>query len=300
MMALKDRIITLRETALDSITNAQKSQALNLTDSSNGASIECELTVELRVRLQEILGMAYYEGDASVDYAALRASAAYADYRKCAAQLNGFNPASLSRNERIAFWINLYNALVLDAVIALRVQNSVTEQWAGFKFFRQAAYMVDGKRVSCDDIEHGILRGNRGHPFLPGAQFRHAPRDPRRAWMIEPPDPRIHFALNCASRSCPPIRVYSAERLEMQLELAANHFIAAETRISPETNTLFLSSIFKWFQADFGGREGVMDFLIAHSPRDERREWLIQNRRTARVRYAPYDWRLNDRTTRKT
>ena len=153
--------------------------------------------------------------------------------------------------------------------------------------------MVGGKRMSCDDIEHGILRGNRGHPFLPGSQFHHAPRDPRRAWVIDPPDPRIHFALNCASRSCPPIRAYAAETLEAQLELAANHFIALETRIFPETNTLFLSSIFKWFQADFGGREGMLDFLLAHSLRDERRDWLIQNRRTARLRYAPYDWRLN-------
>lgn len=293
-MVLKDTLISLRETVLDSITNAQKSQALNLAGDSNSASLECELAAELRVRLQEILGMAYHEEDGNVDYAALRASVAYADYRECAAQLNGFDPASISGNERIVFWINLYNALVLDAVIALKIQNSVTEQLAGFKFFRQAAYMVGGKRMSCDDIEHGILRGNRGHPFLPGSQFHQAPRDPRRAWVIEPPDPRIHFALNCASRSCPPIRVYAAETLEAQLELAANHFIALETRISPETNTLILSSIFKWFQADFGGREGVMDFLLAHSPHDERRDWLMQNRRTTRLRYASYDWRLND------
>ena len=290
-MVLKDTIITLRETVLDSITNAQKSQALNLAGDSNSASLECELTAELRVRLQEILGMAYHEEDGNVDYAALRASVAYADYRECAAQLNGFDPASISGNERIAFWINLYNALTLDAVIALKIQNSVTEQWAGFKFFRQAAYMVGGKRMSCDDIEHGILRGNRGHPFLPGSQFHQT--NPRRAWVIEPPDPRIHFALNCASRSCPPIRVYSADKLDEQLDMATRNFLADDARISRAEKTIHLSAIFKWFQADFGGREGVMEFLLAHLPRDERRDWLVQNRRTARLRYAPYDWRLN-------
>lgn len=291
-MTLKDTIITLRETVLDTIANAQNSHALNMADAANGASIECELTSELHGRLQEILGTAYHEEDGSVDYVALRASASYADYRTCAAQLNGFNPASYSRNEQIAFWINLYNALVLDAVIVRRVKNSVTEQWAGFKFFRQAAYMVGEQRVSCDDIEHGILRGNRGHPFLPGAQFRES--DPRLKWTIERPDPRVHFALNCASRSCPPIRVYAAESLEAQLELAANHFIASETRILPEANTLTLSSIFKWFQSDFGGREGLMDFLLAHLPRDEKREWLAQNHDTVRLRYAAYDWGLNN------
>lgn len=292
MNIFEDAIITLRENALNAITDTRTSQALNLTDDSNGASLECELTSELRERLLEILAAAYREDDGCVDYASLRASASYADYRTCAAQLIGFDPASLSRNERLAFWINLYNALVLDAVIALQVRKSVTEQMAGFKFFRQAAYVVGGQRVSCDDIEHGILRGNRGHPFLPGRQFRAS--DPRLNWAVERPDPRVHFALNCASRSCPPIRVYQAETLELQLEMAAKHFIASETRISPEKNSLTLSSIFKWFQADFGGREGLMDFLLIHLPRDERRDWLSQNRRTVRLQYSAYDWRLND------
>ena len=151
---------------------------------------------------------------------------------------------------------------------------------------------VGGQRVSCDDIEHGILRGNRGHPFLPGRQFRAS--DPRLKWAVARHDPRIHFALNCASRSCPPIRVYAADLLESQLETAAKHFIASEARVSPEINSLALSSIFKWFQADFGGREGVMDFLLAHLPRDEKRAWLAQNRGSVRLRYAAYDWRLND------
>ncbi len=290
-MILKDAIVTLREAVLDSVTNARKNAALNLPDDLSSASMECELTVELRARLQEILGEAYHEEDGSVDYAARRLSASYADYRMCAAQLNGFNPDSLSRNERLAFWINLYNALVLDGVITLGIQTSVTEQWAGFRFFRQAAYRVGGLRVSCDDIEHGILRGNRGHPFLPGAQFRQS--DPRLKWAVEPSDPRIHFALNCASRSCPPIRVYSADTLEEQLDMATRNFIADDARISRAEKTIRLSAIFKWFQKDFGGREGVMEFLLAHLPRDERREWLAQNCRTARLRYSRYDWRLN-------
>jgi hypothetical protein len=291
-MILKNTIISLREAVLDSISNARKSAALNLPDDLSSTSIECEPTAELRVRLQEILRAAHHEEDGSVDYAALRLSASYADYRMCAAQLKGSNPDSLSRNERLAFWINLYNTLVLDGVITLGIRTSVTEQWAGIKFFRQAAYKVGGLRVSCDDIEHGILRGNRGHPFLPGAQFRQA--DPRLKWAVNPPDPRIHFALNCASRSCPPIRVYAAETLETQLDLATRHFIDSETSILPEASAFILSRIFKWFQADFGGREGVMEFLLAHLARDERREWLEQNHRTARLRYSRYDWRLND------
>jgi hypothetical protein len=157
-------------------------------------------------------------------------------------------------------------------------------------FFRRAAYLVGEQRMSLDDIEHGILRGNRGHPFLPGPQF--ASRDARLAWVL-PLDARLHFALNCASRSCPPIRVYTAEKLDAQLAMAANSFVDSDLRLEPGVRTMFLSSIFKWFLKDFGGRSGIAAFLLAHLPADERREWVINNRDKLRFKYEPYDWGLN-------
>jgi hypothetical protein len=66
-------------------------------------------------------------------------------------------------------------------------------------FFRWAAYNVCGYQVSVDDIKHGILRSNKGHPYFPGANFTQD--DPRQKWIISPLDVRIHYALNCASRS---------------------------------------------------------------------------------------------------
>ena len=161
------------------------------------------------------------EDGTGVEYGLMRNDPVFVEFQKVSSpRLRGFDPASLStRQEKMAFWINLYNALVLDAVIHLGVQRSVTEGRLGIlAFFQQAAYIVGGHRVSADDIEHGILRSNKGHPYLPGAHF--AQDDPRQKWVISPLDVRIHFALNCASRSCPPIQTYSADQLEPQLELA--------------------------------------------------------------------------------
>ncbi len=145
--------------------------------------------------------------------------------------------------------------------------------------------------MSLDDIEHGILRGNRGHPSLPGPQF--PADDPRRGWVISSPDERIHFALNCASRSCPPIQVYSAEHIDDQLELAARNFVDQTTSVDQDRHVLSISKIFRWYQGDFGGQRGVINFILDHLPGGERREWIFTNQDSLSLDYKPYNWRLN-------
>ncbi len=234
------------------------------------------------------------EAGRHVDYAHLRHSAAYTTYRtQLTPRLHQLDLATLTtRAHQLAFWINLYNALVLDAAIAFQVQSSVTEGRAGvFSFFRRAAYTIGDQRFSANDIEHGILRANRPHWAIPGPQF--GPSDPRLIWRVTPLEPRIHFALNCASRSCPPIGVYDADRIEDQLELAAAAFVAGEVAIDPTAGVITLSSIFKWYAADFGGPAGVLALLQRHAPNDATRAWLAAHGATARWRYRPYDWGLN-------
>ncbi len=209
------------------------------------------------------------------------------------ALLRGIDLRELAtREQRLAFWINLYNALVIDAVIAFGVRDSVGEGHAGrLRFFRRAAYAVGGFRLSCDDIEHGILRGNRGHPYIPGPQF--GPSDARRASVIAPPDVRCHFALNCGSRSCPPIGVYDPERVDSQLDVATRHFVGMEIIVDCARNTVRVSQLFRWFATDFGGRLGVIGFLLRYLPEGEERQWLAARQGQVRLAYRPYDWGLN-------
>ncbi len=298
-MPLADLLISLREKLLDTVSGADRARILNpSTAAPDSDPMDGDPAAELIDLLHEVLSRGLADHGERVDYAALRVSSLYGDFRRCTAKLRAFDPSTLpDRNSRLAFWINLYNTLVLDAVIALGVRNSVMERRAGIAFFHQAAYVVGGQRMSCDNIEHGILRANRGHPLYPGKQFRSS--DPRLKWALEPFDARVHFALNCASRSCPPIRVYSPEKLDSQLDLATRSFLTADVKIIPEENALYLSSIFKWFASDFGGPDGSIDFVLVHLADTTERLWLLKERGRVALRYKPYDWRLNAKTKQK-
>jgi hypothetical protein len=289
-----DFLISLREKLLDIVSGSDRARTLNLVAAPNAKPTDGDMAAELVDLLHEVLSKRIVDNNGNVDYAALRASPLYDDFRRCTGKLRAFKPSALpDQNARLAFWINLYNTLVLDAVIALGVQRSVIERRAGITFFRDAAYTVGGQRMSCDDIEHGILRANRGHPFYPGRHFH--PADPRLKWVIEPFDTRIHFALNCASRSCPPIRAYSSEKLDSQLEVAARSYLAANAQILPEENALYLSYIFKWFARDFGGREGIIEFVLSHLSDGTELRWLSKERGRVSLRYRSFDWSLNSR-----
>ena len=286
--------IRLREGILNRVSGARPEHVLNPIPAGNPAGINEHLAGELRKALSSISAAAIAADGVHVDYTTLRDSPAYADYRThCSANLRWFDPSRLgSQAVRRAFWINLYNSLVLDAVISFSVRSSVTESRLGiFTFFRRAAYNINGLRVSLDDIEHGILRGNRGHPYLPGEHF--TSDDPRLAWAIDL-DPRIHFSLNCASRSCQRIQYYTAENLDAELDLAARTFIQNSVCIDHQREVLEISSILRWYEADFGGKGAVVDLLIATLPQDERREWLIEHRSRLLIEYAKYDWSLNN------
>ncbi len=290
-------LINLREAAIGLALGRQARDVLNLPPDGEPLAGQPALdgpalAAALKAAVNGFKATAMDDAGLTVDYRRLRDTPAYADYwATLTPQLQAYDPASLAtRGERLAFWINLYNALVIDAVITYEVRASVASQWAGLAFFRTAAYAVGGRRCSLEDIEHGILRANRGNPFLPGPQF--APSDPRLAWVVDPPDPRIHFALNCASRSCPPIGVYSAERIDDQLELATRSFVDADVAIDLERGEIQLSRIFSWYGDDFGGPAGVVALLRRTLPADERRAWLTEARR-GRLVYRDYDWRLN-------
>lgn len=228
-----------------------------------------------------------------VDYAALAAHLTPARAALYAGLL-ALDPASLgTRAQRLAFWINLYNVLILDAVLTFQVRKSVVGVTRGLlRFFEKAAYRVGPFRFSANDMEHGVLRQNRRHPYARTAQF--GPGDARNRFVVTPMDARMHFALNCASRSCPPIRVYEADRIEQQLELAARSFIDTSTEVEGMPPVLTVSSIFKWYRADFTPAGGAAAFVIRHlGETDVRHRQLAKAAEPIPLRYRAYDWSLN-------
>ena len=131
-------------------------------------------------------------------------------------------------------------------------------------FWRIHAYNIGGLIYNLDEIEHGVLRRNKGHPNAGKQEF--LDDDPRAKVSLTSLDPRIHFALNCGARSCPPIRVYTEDKIEAQLDTASRSFLDQEVRVikDPATGnwTLELSKLFLWYGADFGNHCVVIQFFL--------------------------------------
>ncbi len=232
--------------------------------------------------------MAFDPQSGTVNYVGLAQSEAYSEFRALTRTLPACSPDELGgREQRLAFWINLYNALILDAVIRFEITGSLLEDRG---FFRRAAYNVCGLRFSADDIEHGLLRGNQPHPVLRLPAF--GPSDPRLGVTIDPPDPRLHFALVCGARSCPPIAFYDGDQIDQQLDQAAASFMnSGGVHFAAEENTLWVSKLLDWYKQDFGGRHGVLQTIRKYIKDPEAQSALEHG--DFRVRFMTYDWSLN-------
>ena len=293
-MTLLDTYLSGREKLLDRVLGIDPWSSLNPEKLEENEVFEgSTLVTEFKVAITQFKAIAMNEKGEWVDYQQLSLNPAYQSFRELISQLREFDLSTLSsRDEQLAFWINLYNSLVIDAVIQEDIKNSVIESRLGIlSFFKKAAYTINGQRFSLTDIEHGVIRGNRGFPYFPGPHF--SASDPRVEAIIQPVDPRIHFVLNCASNSCPPIGVYSAKELDNQLTLASRNFIQQDLVIGDDQKTITISSIFRWYRDDFGGDKGIVDFLLNHIVDPKSQRWLENNRGTVRIKYHPYDWGLN-------
>ena len=232
-----------------------------------------------------------------VDYERLARSAVLEEYQPLATALRDFDPASLTTDdERKAFWINVYNSMLIHGVVAYGARTSL---WNIRGAFERIAYNIGRYRYSLDDIEHGILRGNKAHFLIPGRRFSHA--DPRRNFALRQVDPRIHFALVCGASSCPPIGIYQPNRLDAQLDLAARNFInGGGVDLNADKMTVSLSRIFQWYSPDFGGRwmgtgkrAPLLRYVAAFLDKCDDCQFLLDRADQLRVIYQKYDWALN-------
>ncbi len=221
-----------------------------------------------------------------VDYAALkRQRDALDSYLESLGRTDPAALAAASRDEQLAFWINAYNACALRLVIdhypikKTSFPASLVRSLQGVpaNSIRQIAdtwqrefCQVAGKARALDEIEHEILR-----PMG---------------------EARIHFAVNCASRSCPVLapEAYSGARIDEQLDAAVRRFMATEEHYYLEEGdrpVLRLNKVLDWYKDDFGGTDGVVQFFVPYA-RADRAAILASG--LVRVEYADYDWTLND------
>lgn len=217
-----------------------------------------------------------------VDYGALADDPRLDEYL---AQLADTDPAILpSDADRLALWLNAYNAYTLKLVADAFPIDSIHELATGGMvigwLIKRTAWdirfaEVGGADYTLNEIEHEIIRPEFG-------------------------DARIHFALVCAAVSCPRLRdeAYTAERLEAQLEEEGRRFLADPSRNSFDVTyrQARISKIFAWFEEDFGrGDAEVIRHLAKFAPADVADD-MVRHAEKWTIDYQPYDWSLNDRS----
>ena len=201
--------------------------------------------------------------DGAVDYPAIANDA----------RLTGFindlaKPAPLNgREEKLVYYMNAYNAFVIKGILdGLSPASFFGRQ----RFFKLTSYRLNGQDINLDALEHTVIRALR--------------------------EPRIHFSIVCASRSCPKQRsdAYTTAKLETQLDENARNFINDKfrNRFDSQTRTAYVSEIFKWFEGDFVKSAGSVQKFIARYVADPKvAQELVKD--SYQIKYITYDWNLN-------
>lgn len=190
-------------------------------------------------------------------------------------------PSNLPEEELVndtfkkAFWINIYNAFFQILRNTQKLQKP--------EIYQKKIIVIAGKNLSLDQIEHGILRKFR-HKYTLGYLLNPFTPSWLKRLAVSKIDYRIHFALNCGAKSCPPISFYTPDQLESQLAMATLAFLESDTLIDPTKSEVQVTSLFKWYHNDFGGNNGIRKILT---------ENLKQSFLEYKVVYQKYDWSEN-------
>ncbi len=192
--------------------------------------------------------------------------------------LDEFEKALTSDTKRIAFWVNLYNAYIQ---VVLKENPEAYKNRSSF--FSKHQLRIAGVEVSFSTLEHGILRKSKWDKGL-GYVRKWFVSDFERRLRVNNVDYRIHFALNCGAQDCPPVAVYTPERLEEQLAKGTRLFLEKTTEYNPNKKEVQVTALFSWFRGDFGGGNGTKNILREHM--------LIPTTKNISLKYKSYDWTL--------
>jgi len=217
--------------------------------------------------------------DGLVNYQGLLHDTRFNEY---ISQLETTNPSNFkSREDSLAFWINVYNASTIKIILENYPIESINELHSGGRIlahiFKSTVWdkdfiIINNTKMTLNEIEHGIIR----------KKFK---------------EPRIHFALVCASISCPQLRneAYEGIKLDKQLENQTKIFFNDKTknRFDLENRTTFLSKILDWYNSDFGDNdEDILWFAAKYIPEKLSKD-IRENTGEWNINYLPYNWDLN-------
>jgi Protein of unknown function, DUF547 len=181
-------------------------------------------------------------------------------------------------NSKKAFWLNIYNAYV-----QLLLKENPGKYKKRGQFFGDKQIIIARQKLSLDKIEHGIIRHSKIKWSL-GHLNKLFPGDFEKKARVNKVDYRIHFALNCGAKSCPPIAYYDADKIDKQLDLATKTYLKSEVIYDVQKNTVSLPAIMSWFRRDFGSKKKMKKML--------REMQIIHGDADPKIHFKKYDWTL--------
>ena len=182
-------------------------------------------------------------------------------------------------NQKKAFWINTYNSYI---------QILLTEKPEYFEnrgdFFGKPKIIIAHRKLSFDDIEHGIIRGSKIKLSL-GLLRNPFVDDFEKKLRTKKEDGRVHFALNCGAKSCPLVATYDAKNFDSKVDQVAKSFLTKMSTYKKEENVVLTTPLFSWFRGDFDGKNGILKLLKQYE--------VIPKESNPKIEYDNYDWTLS-------
>ncbi|KAM0914296.1 hypothetical protein ACQ4PT_011509 [Festuca glaucescens] len=251
--------------------------------------------VEIASRLRK-LSYAIFEAYVSedgrhVDYRSIQGCEEFKRYIRTTEELQRVEINDLPREEKLAFFINLYNMMAVHALVTCGHPAGPLDRK---KFFGDFKYVIGGCAYSLSAIENGILRGNQRPPYNLVKPF--GQKDQRSKVALSYPEPLVHFALVCGTKSGPAIRCYSPGNIDKELMEAARDFLRnGGLTVDPEAKVASVSKILRWYNTDFGKNETEVLKHAANYLEPAASEQLLEllANTQLKVSYQPYDWSLN-------
>ncbi|KAK9275338.1 hypothetical protein L1049_022602 [Liquidambar formosana] len=226
-----------------------------------------------------------------VDYVAISNSEEFRRYVNLAQDLHRVDIQELSADEKLAFFLNLYNAMVIHAVIRVGCPEGVIDRRS---FFSDFQYLVSGHPYSLTAIKNGILRNNRRPPYSLVKPF--GAGDKRLEVVLPKVNPLVHFGLCNGTRSSPTVRFFSPQGIEAELRCAAREFFQrGGMEVDLEKRTVYLTRIIKWCNVDFGQEKEILKWIINHldATKAGLLTHLLSDGGPVHIIYQNYDWSVN-------
>jgi len=239
------------------------------------------------------------DSDGLVDYVAVGQDPEFYVYEEAACELQAIDMAAMPVPARKAFVINVYNTAIVHAFAKVGAPKNGRERSA---FFPNVGYNIGGGFYSFDDLESGILRANRkgASPLSFSGPIPKRDKRLKAAFKDSEVDCRIHMSLNCGSKSCPPVKKFSKEAVEEELDVVATAFLQNTENFEIKGKVIHLNKILYWYRQDFGKSPANSVLTISKWLPDDQQatvRHLVESGDLV-VKYNYYDWSNDSKKTK--